>query len=362
MNSFGTLFRLTSWGESHGPAIGGVIDGCPAGLALDEAAIASQLARRRTGQGALTSARREADAVLFRSGLFEGRTTGTPVAFEVANEDAKSEHYEALRGLYRPSHADFTYEAKFGVRDHRGGGRASARETVARVVAGAIAEQILRAHFGVELVAWVSSVATVGSRVDESLVTRDAVDSTAVRCPDATAAAAMEAAILAARSEGDTVGGTITCVARGVPAGWGEPVFGKLEGELARAMLSLPACKGFESGSGFDGTRIRGSAHNDPFVREGDRITTATNHAGGIQGGISNGAPVVFRAAFKPVATHFREQQTVTTSGEATTFAATGRHDPCVVPRAVPMVEAMAALVLLDAALLQRARSGHGGR
>ena len=358
MNTFGTLFRLTSWGESHGPAIGGVIDGCPAGLTLDEAAIAAQLARRRTGQGALTSARREADALLFRSGLFEGRTTGTPIAFEVANEDAKSEHYEALRDLYRPSHADFTYEAKFGHRDPRGGGRASARETVARVVAGTIAEQLLREQFGVEIVAWVSSVANITSGVDPHSVTRAEVDRSAVRCPDLTAAAAMEAEIVAARSEGDTVGGTISCVVRGVPAGWGEPVFGKLEAELARAMLSLPACKGFESGSGFDGARMRGSAHNDPFVRDGDRITTATNHAGGIQGGISNGAPVVFRAAFKPVATHFQPQQTVTTSGEATTFAATGRHDPCVVPRAVPMVEAMAALVLLDAALLHRARSG----
>lgn len=358
MNTFGTLFRLTSWGESHGPAVGGVIDGCPAGLLLDEAAIAAQLARRRTAQSLLTSARRESDTVRLLSGLYEGRTTGTPIAFEVANEDAKSEHYAPLAGLYRPSHADFTYEAKFGHRDPRGGGRASARETVARVVAGTIAEQLLREQFGVEIVAWVSSVASIGSSVDEATVRRSEVDGSVVRCPDATAAAAMEAEILVARSEGDTVGGTITCVARGLPAGWGEPVFGKLEAELARAMLSLPACKGFESGSGFEGTRMRGSAHNDPFVRDGDRVTTASNHSGGIQGGISNGAPVVFRLAFKPVATHFQPQQTVTRDGEATTFTASGRHDPCVVPRAVPMVEAMAALTLLDAALLQRARSG----
>lgn len=358
MNTFGTLFRLTSWGESHGPAVGGVIDGCPAGLLLDEAAIAAQLARRRTAQSLLTSSRRESDAVRFLSGLYAGRTTGTPIAFEVANEDAKSEHYAPLAGLYRPSHADFTYEAKFGHRDPRGGGRASARETVARVVAGTIAEQLLREQFGVEVVAWVSSVASIGSSVDEATVRRSEVDGSSVRCPDATAAAAMEAEILAARSEGDTVGGTITCVARGLPGGWGEPVFGKLEAELARAMLSLPACKGFESGSGFEGTRMRGSAHNDPFVRDGDRVTTASNHSGGIQGGISNGAPVRFRVAFKPVATHFQPQQTVTRDGEATTFTASGRHDPCVVPRAVPMVEAMAALTLLDAALLQRARTG----
>jgi chorismate synthase len=276
----------------------------------------------------------------------------------VANEDAKSEHYATIAGLYRPSHADFTYEAKFGHRDPRGGGRASARETVARVIAGTVAEQLLREQFGVEVVAWVSSVASIGSSVEADSVTRAEVDRSAVRCPDATAAAAMEAEILTARSEGDTVGGTITCVARGLPAGWGEPVFGKLEAELARAMLSLPACKGFESGSGFDGARMRGSAHNDDFVRDGERITTATNRSGGIQGGISNGAPVLFRAAFKPVATHFQPQQTVTRDGEPTTFTASGRHDPCVVPRAVPMVEAMAALTLLDAALLHRARSG----
>jgi chorismate synthase len=358
MNSFGTLFRLTSWGESHGPAVGGVIDGCPAGLLLDETAIAAQLARRRTAQSLLTSSRRESDAVRLLSGLYEGRTTGTPIAFEVANEDAKSEHYATIAGLYRPSHADFTYEAKFGHRDPRGGGRASARETVARVIAGTVAEQLLREQFGVEVVAWVSSVASIGSSVEADSVTRAEVDRSAVRCPDATAAAAMEAEILTARSEGDTVGGTITCVARGLPAGWGEPVFGKLEAELARAMLSLPACKGFESGSGFDGARMRGSAHNDDFVRDGERITTATNRSGGIQGGISNGAPVLFRAAFKPVATHFQPQQTVTRDGEPTTFTASGRHDPCVVPRAVPMVEAMAALTLLDAALLHRARSG----
>ena len=358
MNTFGHLFRLTTWGESHGPAIGGVIDGCPAGLLLDEAAIAAQLARRRTGQSALTSARRECDAVSVRSGLFEGRTTGTPIAFEIANEDGRSEHYEALRYLYRPSHADFTYEAKFGLRDHRGGGRASARETVARVVGGTIAEQLLREQFGVEIVAWVNSVGAVQSEVDGTLLERQAVDASAVRCPDAGAAAAMEAEILAARSAGDTVGGTITCIARGVPAGWGEPVFGKLEAELARAMLSLPACKGFESGSGFAGSRMRGSAHNDGFALRDGTVTTTTNRAGGIQGGISNGAPITFTVAFKPVATHFLEQQTVTRAGEPTTIAATGRHDPCVVPRAVPIVEAMAALVLLDAALLQQARSG----
>lgn len=356
MNTFGHLFRLTTWGESHGPAVGGLIDGCPAGLLLDEEAIAAQLARRRTAQSLLTSGRREADRVVFRSGLFQGRTTGTPIAFEVANEDARSDHYEATAGLYRPSHADFTYEAKYGHRDHRGGGRASARETVSRVVAGTVAEQLLRERFGVETVAWVASVADVAGSVTSDTVQRHAVDAHPVRCPDPAAAAAMEAVILAARSEGDTVGGTIGCVARGVPAGWGEPVFGKLEAELARAMLSLPACKGFESGSGFAGSRMRGSAHNDPFVVRDGRVTTTTNHAGGIQGGISNGAPVCFTVAFKPVATHFREQQTVSRAGEPVSFTAAGRHDPCVLPRAVPMVEAMAALTLLDAALLQAAR------
>lgn len=347
-NTFGRRFVVTTFGESHGPALGVVIDGVPPGLALDLGAVAADLARRRPGQGPLTTPRREEDAAELLSGVFEGRTLGTPIALLFRNNDARSEPYAALQDVYRPSHADYTWEARFGVRDWRGGGRASARETVGRVAAGAIARQVL-AEVGIEVVGWVDRVADVSACVDPLCVTRAAVDAFAVRCPDPDAAPKMEAEILAARSAGDTVGGVIRCVARGVPAGLGSPVFDKVEADLAKAMLSLPAAKGFESGSGYAGTRIRGSAHNDPFVPGPDgRPLTASNRSGGVQGGITNGMPVEFSVAFKPVATIFSEQDTVNRANEAVKLAPKGRHDPCVLPRAVALVEAMACLVIVD--------------
>lgn len=358
MNTFGTWLRATTWGESHGVGVGVVLDGLPAGLKVDEAMVQTQLDRRRPGQSRLVTPRREADRVEITSGVFEGRTTGTPLHMMVRNGDADSSKYEDLKDLYRPSHADFTYEAKYGARDWRGGGRSSARETVGRVAAGAVAESLLREAFGIEIVAWVSDVGAITSDVDEAAVHREHVDANDVRCPDEAAATAMIAHIDEVRRQKDSVGGCVRCVVRGVPAGWGEPVFGRLEAELARAMLSLPASKGFEIGSGFAGTLMRGSEHNDPFVPDGrGGITTSTNHSGGVQGGISVGTPLSFRVAFKPVATIFREQQTVTRDGTPTTFAARGRHDPCVLPRAIPIVEAMTALVLADAALAQHARA-----
>lgn len=348
-NSLGRRFVVTTFGESHGPALGVVIDGVPPGLRVDFEAMADDLARRRPGQSALTSRRSEADSPEVVSGLFEGRTLGTPLTLLFRNTDADPAAYENLRDTYRPSHADYTYEARFGVRDWRGGGRASARETVARVAAGAIARQVLAAA-GIEVVAWVQRVANVeAGEIDEVSVTRSDVDSTAVRCPDAAPAARMEAEILDARRNGDTVGGVIGCVARGVPAGLGSPVFDKLEADLAKAMLSLPAAKGFESGSGYGGTRLRGSEHNDAFVPGPDgRPATRTNRSGGIQGGISNGMPITFTVAFKPVATIFQPQATVNRANEPIELTPRGRHDPCVLPRAVPMVEAMACLVLVD--------------
>jgi chorismate synthase len=357
-NTFGDRFRITTFGESHGGGVGVVIDGVPAGLPFPHAEIAAQLARRRPGQGLLTSQRREADEVELLSGVDpgSGMTVGTPVALLVRNTDARGKDYETLRRTYRPSHADYTYDARFGARIVEGGGRASARETVARVAAGTLAEALLRARFGLEIVAWVDRVADVElppKRVDEGSLTRAAVDAHEVRCPDPATAAAMAAAIDGARRDGDTVGGTIRCVARGVPAGLGEPVFDKLTGALAHALMSLPATRSFEIGEGLAATSWRGSAHNDAFV-PGDRpgqIRTATNHSGGVQGGISNGEPLRLRVGFKPVATIFRPQATVDREGQATTYEARGRHDPCVLPRAVPMVEAMVALVLCDHAL-----------
>ncbi|GDX79856.1 chorismate synthase [Deltaproteobacteria bacterium] len=348
-NSLGRRFVVTTFGESHGPALGVVIDGVPPGLLVDFEAMAADLARRRPGQSALTSRRSEADAPEVLSGLFEGRTLGTPLTLLFRNTDADPSAYENLRDTFRPSHADYTYEARFGVRDWRGGGRASARETVARVAAGAVARQVL-AGAGISVVAWVQRVATIeAGDVDEAAVTRADIDANAVRCPDAAAAARMEAEILDARRHGDTVGGIIRCVARGAPAGLGSPVFDKLEADLAKAMLSLPAAKGFESGSGYAGARMRGSEHNDAFVPgPGGRPMTGTNRSGGIQGGISNGMPITFTVAFKPVATLFQSQATVNRANEAIELTARGRHDPCVLPRAVPMVEAMACLVLVD--------------
>jgi len=367
-NSFGERFRVTTFGESHGGGLGVVIDGCPAGHPFPHERIAAQLARRRPGQSALTTARKEADAAELLAGVDpeSGLTLGTPIALLVRNKDHKPGHYADLAQLYRPSHADYTYDARFGLRAVAGGGRSSARETVARVAAGALAEDLLAACHGVEIVAWVEQIAEcVCGPVDEQRIDRAAVDRSPVRCPELERAAVMEAAIKAARKAGDTLGGVVRCVIRNVPPGWGEPVFDKLSAELAFAMMSLPASRGFEIGEGFAATRMRGTTHNDPFYLadtsgDGDadeepRVRTRTNHSGGVQGGISNGEAIRLAVAFKPVATIFRPQQTVTRDGREVEFQPRkGRHDPCVLPRAVPMVEAMAALVLCDQ-MLRRA-------
>lgn len=358
-SSFGTLFRVSTFGESHGVGVGAVVDGCPPNLELNEADIQVQLDRRRPGQSDLTTPRQEADLVTILSGVENGRTLGTPIGLLVRNRDQRPDDYGEMDAVPRPSHADYTYQVKYGVRASSGGGRSSARETIGRVAAGAIAEKVLRERWGVEIVAWVSSVGEVeAAAIDTNRVTRAQVDANPVRCPDAAAAEQMTALVRAVREAKDSVGGVVSCVCRNVPAGWGEPVFDKLEAKLAQAMLSLPATKGFEIGSGFAGTRLRGSLHNDPFVRKGTRLGTLTNHAGGVLGGISSGEPLLFRVAFKPVATIGQSQQTADFAGNPVALAAKGRHDPCVVPRAVPIVEAMAALVLLDLALRQQARSG----
>lgn len=352
-NSFGQFFRITTFGESHGAAIGVVVDGCPAGVDFDLAFIQQQMDRRRPGQSALSTDRNEADRVEVLSGVFDGKTTGTPVAMLLRNADQRSGDYDALKDVYRPSHADFTYEARYGLRDHRGGGRSSARETAARVAAGALAQLLLR-HWGVHIQAYVSAVGPIEVEKPYTELDLAQIDSNAVRCPDATTAAQMEALITQLKAEGDSVGGVITCIASGLPAGWGEPVFDKLEADLAKGMLSINAVKGFEIGSGFAAAAGRGSAFNDAFELRNGRVRTQSNHSGGIQGGISNGEDVYFRVAFKPVATIGKSQQTLTTRGEATALQAKGRHDPCVVPRAVPIVEAMTALVLADHALRAR--------
>ncbi|MGZ5020059.1 MAG: chorismate synthase [Chthoniobacterales bacterium] len=355
-NSFGQLFRITTWGESHGGGVGVVIDGCPPRIELNEADIQRELDRRRPGQSSIVTQRDEPDRCQILSGVFEGKTLGTPISILVMNKDARPEAYREMAQTFRPSHADFTYQAKYGIRNWQGGGRASARETIGRVAAGAIAQKILRSlHARFEIVAYVTHVYDVMATIDRAGVTREQVEGNAVRCPDAAAAQKMIAAIEKARADGDSLGGIIECVARGVPAGLGEPVFDKLEADLAKAMLSLPATKGFEIGSGFAATKMRGSEHNDAFEMRDEKVRTKTNRSGGVQGGISNGEDIIFRVAFKPTATIAREQSTVTASGEETTLAARGRHDPCVLPRAVPMVEAMAAIVLCDHALRQRA-------
>lgn len=358
-NSFGTTFRITTWGESHGPAVGVVIDGCPPRLSLAVEEIQAELDRRRPGQSDIVTPRKEEDRVEILSGVFEGRTTGTPISLLVRNADQRPGAYDEMREKFRPSHADFTYQAKYGIRDHRGGGRSSARETIGRVAAGAIAKKLL-ALTGVELRAFVTRVHDIAVPA-EALAQFPAlaeVEANAVRCPHAATAAAMIERIKSVRSEGDSVGGIIECRVRGVPAGWGEPVFDRLEADLAKAMLSLPATKGFEIGSGFAGTLLKGSEHNDPFVVREGQVHTATNRSGGVQGGISNGEEIVFRIAFKPTATILRPQQTVDVHGTETELAARGRHDPCVLPRAVPIVEAMAALVLVDHAMRQAAQAG----
>jgi chorismate synthase len=350
-NVLGQLFRVTTWGESHGPGIGAVIDGCPALVPITEAEIQLDLDRRAPGQSALTTQRKESDTVHILSGVFDGKTLGTPISLHIANEDARSKDYGEVQAKFRPSHADYTYEAKYGIRDWRGGGRTSARETAARVAAGAVARKLLKERSGVEIVAWVSKVGPLTAACNVDGVTREDVERTPVRCPDPALASRMIAAIDAVRKEGNSLGGAVTCAVRGCPPGWGEPVFDRLEADLAKAMLSLPASKGFEIGSGFAGTDLTGREHNDEFYMDGDRVRTRTNRSGGVQGGITNGETVYFRVAFKPTATIMSEQRTVSTAGEDTTIAGRGRHDPCVLPRAVPMVEAMAALVLADHAL-----------
>ena len=354
---FGQLFRIATWGESHGGGVGVVIDGCLPQLDLTEADIQRELDRRRPGQSDIVTPRKEADRCEILSGVFQGKTLGTPIAVLVRNEDARPEAYKEMETAFRPSHADFTYQAKYGIRNWQGGGRASARETIGRVAAGVVARKVLDAlHPGMEVLAWVSRIHQVESAIDPANVTADAIESNAVRCPDAAAAEIMIERIKEARSNGDSVGGVIECVVRNCPAGLGEPVFDKLEADLAKAMLSLPATKGFEIGSGFEGTMLTGQEHNDAFVMRGGKVHTMTNRSGGIQGGISNGEDIMFRVAFKPTATITSSQKTVTASGENTELAARGRHDPCVLPRAVPIVEAMVWLVLADHALRHRAQ------
>lgn len=358
-SQLGQVFRIATFGESHGGGVGVVIDGCPPRLNLSEADIQKDLDRRRPGQSEIVTPRAEADACRILSGVFEGKTLGSPIAILVLNKDARPEAYQDMENAFRPSHADYTYEAKYGIRNWQGGGRASARETIGRVAAAAVAKKVLAALApALEIVAYVKSIHEIVAEVDPGTVTLEKVEANIVRCPDTAIAGRMIELIKQVRSEGDSLGGVIECVLRNVPPGLGEPVFDKLEAELAKAMMSLPATKGFEIGSGFSSTKLRGSEHNDAFYMQGGRVRTQTNRSGGIQGGISNGEPIFFRVAFKPTATIFRAQQTVTASGQETELQARGRHDPCVLPRAVPMVEAMAALVLCDHALRQRAQCG----
>jgi chorismate synthase len=346
MNSYGTLFKISTFGESHGPAIGVIIDGCPAGLQIDEVFIQSELSRRKPGQSKITTQRKEDDTFKILSGVFEGQSTGAPIALVIENQDQRSKDYSHIQNTFRPSHADYTYETKYGVRDYRGGGRSSARETAARVAAGAVAKLLLK-KFGIDINGFVSQVGDLKSPPYTQLDLSKTEDNI-VRCPDSTTAQKMIALIDQVRLDRDTIGGVVTCVIKNSPVGLGEPVFDKLHAELGKAMLSINAVKGFEYGSGFAGVELRGSQHNDEFVNESGRIRTKTNHSGGIQGGISNGEDIYFNVAFKPVATIMQDQQSVDKEGNETTVSGKGRHDPCVVPRAVPIVEAMAALVLAD--------------
>jgi len=355
-STFGTLFRIATWGESHGGGVGVVIDGCPPRHRIDLDHIQSELDRRRPGQSSIVTQRKESDTVEILSGVQDGLTLGTPILMMVRNEDARSRDYEELKTKYRPSHADFAYDEKYGIRAWSGGGRASARETVGRVAAGALAKQLL-GRLGVEVLAWVEKVHQIEAEIDPLRVNLEQIEATPVRCPDPKIAAQMIAHIEAVRKEGNSVGGVVGAVARGVPSGWGEPVFDKLEADLAKAVMSLPACKGFEVGSGFGGTDLTGLEHNDAYRADASKhVFTPTNRSGGIQGGISNGEAITIRAAFKPTATILKEQDTVTVERENTTLSGKGRHDPCVLPRAVPMVEAMIALVLIDHALRQNAQ------
>lgn len=358
-SQFGHLFRISTWGESHGGGVGVVVDGCPPRIELSEEEIQCDLDRRRPGQSEIVTPRAEEDRCRILSGVFRGQTLGTPISIVVMNKDARPEAYSEMETAFRPSHADFTYQSKYGIRNWEGGGRSSARETIGRVAAAAIAKKVL-ATFAprLEIVAFVKSIHAIQAEVDLATVTMKQVEANIVRCPDERVVPQMIEFIKKLRTEGDSVGGVVECVIRGVPAGWGEPVFDKLEADLAKAMMSLPATKGFEIGSGFAGTLLTGSEHNDPFEMREGQVRTATNRSGGVQGGISNGEDIVFRIAFKPTATITRKQQTVSVAGESVELAARGRHDPCVLPRAVPIVEAMAALVLCDHALRQRAQCG----
>ena len=354
-SQYGQVFKISTFGESHGRAIGVTIDGCPAGVDFDTEFIQHELDRRKPGQSRITTQRREADAFEVLSGVFEGKTTGTPIALLIWNEDQHSKDYGHIAEQFRPSHADYTYQAKYGVRDYRGGGRSSARETAARVAAGAVAKLLL-ARLGVRVQAYVSQVGTIKLETPYQQLDLSQTDTNAVRCPDADMAARMFTYIDDIRKQGDSVGGVVNCVLFGVPVGWGEPVFDKLHAELGKAMLGINAVKGFEYGSGFEGAALRGSAHNDAFYTdETGRVRTRSNHSGGVQGGVSNGEDIYFRVAFKPVATIMTDQESVNTSGEAVVVSGKGRHDPCVLPRAVPIVEAMAALVLADFYLRARA-------
>lgn len=347
-NTFGTIFKLTTFGESHGPALGGIIDGCPAGIELDLDAIEAEMQRRKPGQSSIVTQRKEPDSVKFLSGIFERKTTGTPIGFVIENTNQKSQDYSHIKDAYRPSHADYTYDQKYGIRDYRGGGRSSARETASRVAAGAVAKQFLK---NIKITAYVSSVGTLQLGKPYQELDFSEIEKNPVRTADAQMAVQMETYIKDIRKQGDTVGGVISCVIENMPVGLGEPVFKKLHSELGMAMLSINAVKGFEYGSGFEGTRLQGSEHNDLFNSDG---STQTNHSGGIQGGISNGEDVYFNVAFKPVATIMQKQETINKEGQKVEMQGKGRHDPCVVPRAVPIVEAMAALVLADFVLLNR--------
>jgi len=354
-SSFGHLFRISTFGESHGGAVGVVIDGCPPQLEISQEEIQAELDRRRPGQSKITTARAELDVCEIVSGVFEGRTIGTPICIVVRNQDARASDYEPFKEVYRPSHADYTYDAKYGIRNWRGGGRASARETIGRVAAGAVAKKLLRLLHNIEIVSWVSRVGRIEATVDGATVSMADVEKNIVRCPDESVAQQMIDLISKVKANGDSIGGTVDCVARNVPPGLGEPVFDKLEADLAKAMLSLPASKAFEIGSGYEGTYLLGSEHNDLFFNPGDRIATRTNRSGGVQGGITNGERIDIRVGFKPVATILQKQMTVNSAGEEVELMPRGRHDPCVLPRAVPMVESMMALVLVDHLMRQRA-------
>ncbi|MDP3980516.1 MAG: chorismate synthase [Chlamydiota bacterium] len=347
-NTFGHLFRITTWGESHGGAVGVVIDGCPPRLELKTEDIQRELDRRRPGQSNITTQRAELDEAHILSGVFEGKTLGTPICIAIYNKDAKPQDYEKFKDIYRPSHADFTTQEKYGIRNWQGGGRSSARETIGRVAAGAIAKRILKERFNIEILAYVKQVHDICAVIDPKQVTLDMIEANPVRCPDPEKAKNMQSRIEEVRKTGDSLGGIIEAVAKNIPIGWGDPVFDKIEADLAKAIMSVPATKGFEIGSGFSSVLMTGSTHNDPFYASKEGIKTRTNNSGGVQGGISNGEDIIIRAAFKPTATIIKAQESVTTGSKHATLAATGRHDPCVLPRAVPIIEAMMALVLVD--------------